>query len=396
MASASNLPGCAGGNIGPSTNKRSRNWVYTNFALDHPVPNTVHVVYHVYQEEICPTTGRHHYQGYIQMSESWTKKRLINNLNDKAFYFIREGTHIEARNYCIKAESRADPNAIPIEYGTGRDDQGARNDLYAVQDKLDQGLSMLEIAQEHFPTWIKYNKSFDKYLALKMKRRVEPPIVIILWGDSGAGKSRYVWDKHGYENVYSKDHTKWWDTYRQQEVVLFDECDYKHRDEGEWCHILDRYPMQVQNKGGYVDLNSKYIYLVSSKRENVVPFLEGDLKRRISDAIKFPLENGVPHLSLTEEKEAILKKELFYKKFDTGGAALAASIAAKAVARDVAAKAAPVINVTIPVKKVGIGIPIKLPVLEPVPMKNLTDDELKALVNLKAVLKNAIPINLVQ
>lgn len=52
----------------------------------------------------------------------------------------------------------------------------------------------------------------------------------------------------------------WWDGYEQQEAIIIDDFDGKwpYRD---LLRLLDRYPYQGQYKGGYVKINSPYIYI---------------------------------------------------------------------------------------------------------------------------------------
>lgn len=103
-----------------TTFQRSRNWLFTNYAIDtvydwsqHP-----HVKYAVYQEEVCPNTGRHHHQGYVELDSSQRMSAMRKMLPQVSHWDPRRGTQEEARTYCTKEETRADPTRAPIEYGT--------------------------------------------------------------------------------------------------------------------------------------------------------------------------------------------------------------------------------------------------------------------------------------
>jgi len=108
--------------------------------------------------------------------------------------------------------------------------------------------------------YVKYSRSFEKMIAASQSHRTAPPEVYWLHGLAGVGKTRTIIDKFGQENVYIKDGTPWWDNYSQQQVILIDDFDnaipYRTL-----LRILDRYAYQGQVKGGYVNINSPYIYI---------------------------------------------------------------------------------------------------------------------------------------
>lgn len=292
----------AGGNtISPATDSeipgRHRNWCFTVFGeskqwidenkrvsakeIDGPVLprfKLEQVQYMVHQFEKCPKTGRLHIQGYVQF-KSAKKMSALKRLHSGAHWDVRQGTHDQARNYCMKSETQVEG---PFEFGIPKDDQGKRSDLDHLEDLIKHGASDQMISQVAFKPFIKYHRGIDKWRQCQFIKREEMPRVEIIYGPSGCGKTRSVYDKHGYDNVYSVIDPKWWDGYRQQEAVLFDEVDFSERPVREWLQILDRYPHQVQVKGGFVHLNSPFIYIISSNRHAIKHFLLGDFKRRIA------------------------------------------------------------------------------------------------------------------
>ena len=85
----------------------------------------------------------------------------------------------------------------------------------------------------------------------------------VFWGPTGTGKSRTAWEQAG-PSAYTKcPRTKWWDGYRDQESVIIDEfrgaIDISHL-----LRWLDRYPVNVEIKGGTVALNAKYFWITSN------------------------------------------------------------------------------------------------------------------------------------
>lgn len=86
---------------------------------------------------------------------------------------------------------------------------------------------------------------------------------VVYWGRTGTGKSRRAWDEAGVD-AYSKDpRTKFWDGYRVQENVVFDEF----RGSIDVSHVLrwlDRYPVRVEIKGSSVPLFARRFWFTSN------------------------------------------------------------------------------------------------------------------------------------
>lgn len=126
---------------------RFRNVCFTSYDEEHPDFNDQYMNYLVCQREKCPTTGRLHWQGYVEF-----KKQLRMN---KACELISKGKrpHISNRqksqeaaiNYCKKIES-AIPGTL-YEIGL-RKHQGNRSDLDAIVDLIESGMTMREILIE--------------------------------------------------------------------------------------------------------------------------------------------------------------------------------------------------------------------------------------------------------
>lgn len=106
--------------------------------------------------------------------------------------------------------------------------------------------------------YCKYFKSLEKMLSAMQPKREVPPHVYWRWGLSGTGKTRYCIETH--ETHYIKDGTPWWDNYANQEAVIIDDFD-NNIPFRTLLRILDRYTYQGQIKGGYVNINSPYIYI---------------------------------------------------------------------------------------------------------------------------------------
>lgn len=284
---------------------RSRNWVFTlNNPSELEDPKLWNGVrYLVYQRE-AGENQTPHLQGYVVMQKV-ARRSALKKLNPRCHWEVRRGTHDEAREYCMKEEGRLEG---PFEVGDPPDKQGKRSDLEAVKDRIIEGASSLEIANEFFGQWIRYNRAFDKYKLLLKQQRNEETIVSVYYGPTGTGKSRCCREK--YPNAYWKSNSKWWDGYEGQEHVVIDEF-YGWFPYDFILRLLDRYPLNVETKGGIVAFTSKYIHITSNQSPNkwYKPSLAyAPLERRIHN-IYYLSDIELPRLVLKEHGELKVVQE---------------------------------------------------------------------------------------
>jgi hypothetical protein len=87
-----------------------------------------------------------------------------------------------------------------------------------------------------------------------------------VWGESGLGKTKKVYDEFGIENVFSVDDFQWLgENYLQQKVYLFDDFRAGDVKFNKLLKICDRYPVSLPVKGSHIPLNSSYIIITSNK-----------------------------------------------------------------------------------------------------------------------------------
>lgn len=225
-----------------------RNYCFTSFI--GKIEFKKNMKYLLQGEEVCPTTGRDHIQGFVIFKNPRKLSGVIKEFG-KISWRVCRGSIEDNIKYCKKELSFSEEGVLP----TG---QGKRLDLQQIKEEIDEGKSINEIAQDHVAAYIRYHSGIEKYKRLSMKHRNEKPTVVWIWGLSGVGKTKYVFDRH--ESIYMKDGSKWWDGYEQQEAICIDDFDgrWPYRD---LLRLLDRYPYQGETKGGYVKLNSPFIYI---------------------------------------------------------------------------------------------------------------------------------------
>jgi len=284
-----------------------RNYMFTLFPLDGGEPLLLldpatwppWVTYVIYQREICPETGREHFQGYVELE---TKKSMV-QLHaeceglETAHFEPRRGSAAQAKAYCSKEASRVEG---PWEFGEPKT-QGQRADLIALKATIDSGATMVQIADDHFSEFLKFHKSIVTYKRLRQPKRDWPMELILYIGPSGTGKTRAVRD--AFPNAYWKPHGKWWDEYDGQETVVFDEMYGSSFPYTELLKLFDRYPHSVECKGATHEFVSRRIVMTSNQEPedwydalstHRMPWLESPLHRRLHEFCRI-IRTGAVH-----------------------------------------------------------------------------------------------------
>lgn len=133
--------------------------------------------------------------------------------------------------------------------------------LEQVREKIEAGATHLQIAREHFPLWVRYQKAFSTYAAVIRPQRDHVTEVIIIYGPTGTGKTRYA--KDNFPDAYWKQRSVWWCGYDGQDTVVLDEF-YGWLPYSTLLRICDRYPLLMETKGGQVNFTAKTIVFTTN------------------------------------------------------------------------------------------------------------------------------------
>lgn len=277
----------------------TKDWLFTDFDVSNERVNFYKECeawnFITFQEESCPESGKLHLQGFFQLK---IRKRLstIKKIVGQAVHLeMRRGSVKDAINYCNKSESSTGRLRVTIGEPTG---QGKRKDLDEIKVMIDSGASIKEVADTHFPTWVRNYRALDRYKRMKIEEvghRDWKMENTVFYGAAGTGKTRRVYEECKEEvannDLYPHIGGKWFDGYEGQSVVLFD--DFTGGMElGLFLKVLDRYPLTVEVKGGSCRFLAKKIFITSNlSPEEWYPMATKEqhaaIRRRIDKIVHF-------------------------------------------------------------------------------------------------------------
>ena len=129
--------------------------------------------YMVWENEVCPSTGRKHLQFYMAFKKPY-RLTALKKLHPTCKWIACDGTAAENRVYCTKNQRLGIPDTIVVELGniddvcgprhSGGPDSG-RKDLEAFKDAVKGGmLNMRELREEHTLVFAKYGAFVRSYV----------------------------------------------------------------------------------------------------------------------------------------------------------------------------------------------------------------------------------------
>lgn len=222
------------------------------------------IKYFVFQREKGNEKGTEHIQMYIEFAVP-KKFETIKSYFPRAHIEPRKGTKSQARDYCMKSDTRV---GEPMEYGNFID-TGKRSDLNDIYELVKDGATDFEIMDLYPTQFMRYSKAIQQcrqtYVFEKYKKLFRKLEVNYIWGVAGCGKSRYVMDKYGYDNVYrvTNYNSGAFDTYQGQDVIVFEEfrSSFPITD---MLNYLDGYPLQLPCR--YTNITACYtkVYIITN------------------------------------------------------------------------------------------------------------------------------------
>lgn len=236
---------------------QSSRWVFTVFNPDINwkqiwETNKEEQIRYIYTGlEVAPTTKRLHYQGFIQFKRQVRRKKLQTMFDNKCWCNPMRGNFESNKTYCAKEKFRD----TWFERGKWTS-QGKRPDLDNIKLMIQKGSTMYDVANEYFGDYIRYHRGFEKYKGMFDKSTSGSRREIkcnLIFGKSGTGKTQYVLDKYGDDNIFImsfSNKTEWWDGYQGEKIILFDDYNNNLRID-RLLRLLDKYKCRLPIKCGF-------------------------------------------------------------------------------------------------------------------------------------------------
>lgn len=254
-----------------------------------------YATYIALQAELCPKTQTPHYQGYIELIKPMRYTALL-KVHPGLWYAKRFGTRVQARDYCMKEDTRT---GGPWEFGVWNgkaSNAGERTDLRKLIERIREGATTSDI-QDEFPNEsVRYHRAIESIRYTKAKDKPKEVFrkvkVFVLYGEPGLGKTKYAYDYDPqlYAVPIGKD--LWFDGYMGERTILLDDFSGQMK-LLDLLRVLDGYPNQVPIKGGFVwQHNVRVLITTNEHPDNWYDYTSRQsslaaLKRRIKSVLHF-------------------------------------------------------------------------------------------------------------
>ena len=251
-----------------TTKDRKRRWVFTlnNYSAEEAqaLLDCTDAVKHIFfGEEVAPSTGTPHFQGYVEFLHPKTMSAVKKTLgSDRYWLAVAKGTPFEGYQYALK-------DGTPLlSYGeVPEETYSAEGGTWeAIVAMVKEGFTYLEIV-ERFP-----NVAVQQGTAIQ-RFKIEWENSLAGWrdvkttyvsGSTGVGKTRGIMDAYGYSNVYRvTNYNNPFDQYQGEPVIVFEEFRNSVKIE-DMLNFLDGYPVRLPCR--YADRMAMYtrVFIVTN------------------------------------------------------------------------------------------------------------------------------------
>lgn len=226
--------------------------------------NTKSVRYGCWAQEVS-TTGTPHLQGYTCWTNSMSLEAFKRKLGGRLHYELYTGgTAQENHDYCAGLVEKKGNRLNPTfeEYGT-LPTQGDRTDWRRAVDQVRARTPVVDVIAEQ-PHLLPTIRALERLATLTRQPPNDRDVrTLYIHGPAGCGKTRAIHE--AYPDAYWKPDGPWWDGYEGHSVVVLDDY-YGDLPYSQLLRVLDRYPLRLPVKGGFVPAEFTTVLITSNAR----------------------------------------------------------------------------------------------------------------------------------
>lgn len=186
--------------------------------------------------------GTPHLQGYLEVSNprsfSAIKKKF-----PRCHFEQRRGTAKQAADYCKKDGDFFETGSMSC--------QGVRNDLVALKEQIQSGVSVDTIVQENPRAFHEFGRTLTRLEDIELRKKFRNFMTEGIWlfGGTGVGKSHRAMENYHPDTHYIwKDDKGWQDDYTGQETVIINDfrgsITYRTM-----LELVDKWPFHLSRRG---------------------------------------------------------------------------------------------------------------------------------------------------
>lgn len=199
--------------------------------------------YLIIGNEICPETGRHHKQCYVEFNNPRMPKAVHKKYVAKGWVRPAYSTAENNIKYCKKDGDYQEFGEMPV-------GQGHRTDIVEMYNDIKKNnLDEKKVIDKYTMLYLKYGNGIRRMVALNEEERRWKTKVILIVGPTGTGKSRFAFCKRWQASSIDYKGAFYIINGRNPNVA-FDEFEKSDIPHGEFLKLTDRYPHVMNIKGG--------------------------------------------------------------------------------------------------------------------------------------------------
>ena len=260
MENPENAQKCPEGNTKTSgqSKERQRGWAITIFPKDDDKPKFCDKLmkWLIFSLEKCPKTEKDHYQTFVYFYDKKSFKSVSKyfgnaHVEPKHEMATFEDNRLYIKGPYLKDGKRKPENPTFEEFGF-MPEQGARTDLYKLRDEVLNGKSVDDICIDNPIMFHQYGRTLERIEAIRLRKqyRTEMTKGIWYWGKAHSGKSHKLHEDYNPDTCYVKNlNEEWWDGYKGQPIVIFNEFRGSQIRFSELLDLVDKYPKTVKWRG---------------------------------------------------------------------------------------------------------------------------------------------------